>query len=102
MKLILLYVGMVLSGYALYYANMPLVLIACSFFAQATGLLLMATHPESEVPRIGFGTAFGMSFFMAMGFTPLSYSSVPVLPLILSLLGGLLAQHIFRPKPVFA
>lgn len=102
MKHILLYVGMVLSGYALYYANMPLVLIACSFFAQATGLLLMATHPESEVPRIGFGTAFGMSFFVAMGFTPLSYSSVPVLPLILSLLGGLLAQHIFRPKPVFA
>lgn len=98
MKLILMYAGMVLAGYALHYGGLPLVLFGCAFFAQATGLLLVDTRPEADMPRIGFGTVFAMSFFVSMGFVPLSYEAVPILPLLLSLVVGLVARRFLSLK----
>lgn len=102
MKLALLYIGMVLGGYALHYADMRIAAFACAFFVQATSLLLVATRPKEDEPKIGFGMGFGVAFFIGMGFAPLSYSAVPVLPLVLALAAGWAMHRMFLPKPVFS
>lgn len=101
MKLILFYVGIVLGGYALYYASMDLTLIISTFFAQATTLLLVSTRPKADVPVIGAVGIFAMLFFIGLAFTPLSYAAVPLMPLLLAAAGAGAMAWLMRPKPVF-
>ena len=101
MKLALLYIGMVLGGYALHYGDLRPALFGCALFAQATGLLLVSVRPRPDQPKIAAGMVFGMGFYAAMWLTPLSYSAVPLSPLVLATLGAMFAYRFFAPKKAF-
>jgi uncharacterized membrane protein YjjB (DUF3815 family) len=101
MRLIIFYIGMVLAGYALFYADFQAVLVACALFAQATGILLVATRPKKDHPDIAFGMVFGMVLYITLAFSEHSYDIIPLGPVIAGVIGGILARLFLTPKAAF-
>lgn len=101
MTLVLFYIGITLGGFALHYGALELPLIASVFFAQATTLLLVATRPKADAPRIAAVGIYAVLLFLGLAFTRVDYASVAVLPVLLAAVGAFVMYRVMQPKPVF-
>ncbi len=102
MKRALLFIGMALCGYVLYYAGFSVTLVGCAVFTQAACILSTLHRPKKDLPALASIMGFGMVLFTLLAITKLSYTAVPLAPLGFAVFGAWLGSYMARPKSKFS